>query len=102
MIKLNFIHGDLIDDESSSEVYKATGTIIETILRFLYSGRDLSPDTDHFLTSLSHCLNDNLLVNHASLLGYVGRIGRFEDICVLSNWSMEVDAPRLGLKRCYS
>jgi hypothetical protein len=49
MIKLNFICGDLIADGTSFEGYKATETIIETILRFLYSRRDLFPDIDHSL-----------------------------------------------------
>lgn len=79
MIKLNFIRGDLIADGTSFKGYKATETIIETILRFLYSRRDLSPDTDHSLLSgVMICLSTKLRF-------YVGRIGHFENIYVPKN-----------------
>lgn len=75
-IRLRVVSGDVVTIPSEFKGYATAGALFRSILWTLYNGSKLlSEDNEHFHNLLATCLDDQRLVNHASLLSRFGRIG---------------------------
>lgn len=75
-IRLEHVSGNLITSPTHFKGYQAVGTLLHKILSILYHGQKLiSEDNFHFHTLLASSLDDERILNDASLLSRFGRLG---------------------------